>query len=277
MMDKNKRYLCTGGSGFLGNALIERLWNDGYRNLRVVSRNEGNLVKLKEKYPGIEIVTGDIASNFVAGKVTKDVDGVFHLAAMKHIGLAEDNVMECIHSNILGTFNILKNSTDCDFVIGISTDKAAQVSGVYGATKMLMEKLFKEFEGFNSPKYRIVRYGNIIYSTGSVLCKWKDKMQRGEVINLTDPNSTRFYWTVEQAVYLIMECLEKATDSTPYIPEMKSIRLGDLVAAMLKKYGNTQVNVIGLQPGENMHETMDGKTFSNEVEKYSQEAISKMI
>ncbi len=277
MMDKNGKFLITGGSGFLGNALIERLWNDGYRNLRVVSRNEGNLVKLKEKYPEIEIVTGDIASNFVAGKVTKDVDGVFHLAAMKHIGLAEDNVMECIHSNILGTFNILKNSTDCDFVIGISTDKAAQVSGVYGATKMLMEKLFKEFESFNSPKYRIVRYGNIIYSTGSVLCKWKDKMQKGETINLTDPNSTRFYWTVEQAIDLIMECLEKATDSTPYIPKMKSIRLGDLVAAMLKKYGNTKVNIIGLQPGENLHETMDGKVFSNEVERYSQEEISKMI
>ena len=250
-----KKYLVTGGSGFLGQELIKRL--DG--EIRVLARNEGNLVKLKEQFPNIEIMLGDVADPYVCDRAMQGIAGVFHLAALKHVGLAETNVREAIQSNIPLALLEATRKHKPEFIIGISTDKAASRKGVYGSTKFLMERLFAEYEQLNpDTKYRIVRYGNVIYSTGSVLCKWKDKIQKGEEVTITDPNATRFFWTVEQAVKLIFDCLSAAKNSDPYVCEMKAMKMDDLLAAMIIKYApeNTKVriNKIGLQPGENMHE-----------------------
>lgn len=276
------KYLVTGGSGFLGTKLIERLVNDGHEVV-TVARNEGKLIELQQKFP-VKIITGDISDPFVCRQAIKnDLDGIFHLAAFKHVGLAERQPMQCIVSNIKGTATLLHHSIDSnvDFIIGISTDKAAQVSGVYGATKLLMEALFRQFEELNSRiKYRVVRYGNVLYSTGSVLCKWKELLQQDKQIILTDPDATRFFWTIDQAVDLIFECLDKATSAEPYIPHMKSIKIIDLLIAMHRKYNPGKAlstKTIGLQPGENMHETMDGKIFSNQVPQYSIDEIMQLI
>lgn len=276
------KILVTGGSGFLGSEIIKRLITRG-DEVVVLARNEGKLVELKEKFPKVQIVVGDVSDPFAVDKAMRGVDGCIHAAAMKHIGLAEENARECIGTNVLGTFNILESSAkyNLDFVLGISTDKAASRKGVYGSTKFLMERLFSDYQKGNVfTKYRIVRYGNVIYSTGSVLCKWKEKIPRGEMITITNPDATRFFWTVEQAVDLIFECLEKATDATPYVTPMKAMRMGDLMSAMLKKYSYDKigVNVIGLQPGENMHEIIiEGGLDSSQVEKFTQEEIMKMI
>lgn len=287
------KYLVTGGSGFLGERLIERLYErEPDCKIVTVARNEGKLIMLKERFPDIEIVPGNIGNNYIVKKIMMDGDftGIFHLAAFKHVGLAENNVPECIHSNIDGTINILNESVmqdilndDLKFCIGISTDKAAQVSGVYGASKLLMERLFKDYENhFPSVKFRIVRYGNVLYSTGSVLCKWKDLIQQGKELIVTDLSATRFFWTRDQAIDLIFECLENAKNSTPYVPEMKSIKIDDLLTAMYMKYGEPKeerkIKIIGLQPGENLHEKIieDGPT-SNEVEKFTIDEIIQMI
>lgn len=269
--------LISGGSGYLGEALIKRLYPSP---IRVVSRNEGKLIELKEKFPDIEIITGDIADEWTVKKAMQGIDEVYHLAAYKHVGLAEKDSMQCINSNIIGSLNILKESfiTKPKFIIGISTDKAAQVSGVYGATKLLMEALFREAETINKDtKYRIVRYGNVLYSTGSVLCKWKEKILKGEDITLTDPEATRFFWTVDEAVDLIFECLNNAPNSAPIISKMKSMQMGDLLEAMMIKYGKVKVNIIGLQKGENKHETIDGKIYSNDVEQFTIKEIMDKI
>jgi len=275
---KNKITI-TGGSGFLGQELIKRLYPDN--EITVVARNEGNLIKLKEQFPKIKIITGDISDEFIANKAVKGQDGIYHLAAFKHIGLAEEQPRQCILSNVRGTMNILSASMKykVKFVLGISTDKAAQISGVYGASKFLMERLFQEFQEINpDTKYRIVRYGNILYSTGSVLCKWKERIEKGQPIKVTDPLATRFYWTVDQAVDLIFNCLENATDTKPYVPEMKAIRIQDLLWAMMQKYGEVDVEYIGLQQGENMHEKiLEDGPYSNEVEQYTVEEIKEMI
>lgn len=277
MAKSKNKYLITGGTGYLGHELIARLEGD----ITVVARNEGKLIELKEKFPHIKIITGDISDQYIADMAVKGQDGVFHLAAFKHIGLAEEQSRQCVLSNVIGTLNILQSCKKYKpkFILGISTDKAAQVNGVYGATKLLMERLFQEYEKQNTgTKHRLVRYGNILYSTGSVLCKWKDKMQKGEVVTITDPNATRFYWTVGQAVDLIFSCLENATDCTPYVTEMKSIRIGDLLDVMMEKYGLTKVNQIGLQQGENLHEKiLEGGPYSNEVEQYTKEEIRLML
>jgi UDP-N-acetylglucosamine 4,6-dehydratase len=281
---KDKLYLVTGGSGFLGVPLVARLLRDGAR-VRVLSRDEGKLILLKQSYPEVEILTGDVADWFEVKQAMEGVDGVFHLAASKHVGIAEYQVRECIKSNTIGSMNILEHSLDkeLDFVIGISTDKAAQVAGVYGASKLLMERLFTQFEKLNTKcDYRIVRYGNVLYSTGSVLCKWKDLLQEGKEVIVTAPEATRFFWTVDQALDLIYDCLENAEDSKPYVPGMKAMSIESLLEAMAQKYlpegKEKSIKVIGLQPGENLHEKiLEQGPASNEVEQYTIEEIKELI
>lgn len=285
ILDKNKTYLVTGGAGFLGQELIARLEAAGCTNVVTISRNEGKLIALKEKFPFVKIIPGDISDPYCAEKAVQGVDAIFHLAAFKHVGLAEENVRECVLGNVNGTLNLLEltRKYPIEFILGISTDKAAQVSGVYGATKLLHERLFTDYERMNpNTTYRTVRYGNVLYSTGSVLCKWKDRLQNDEEVIITDPNATRFYWTVDQAIDLIFDCLNNAKDSKPYVPEMKSMSVGDLLEAMIRKYlpeGNIpKVKTIGLQPGENVHEVIvEGGPNSSQVDRFTIEEIMELV
>lgn len=282
-IEKNKLYLVTGGGGFLGKPLVKTILDAGGR-VRVIGRDEGTLVALKEVHPSVEIYTGDISDKFEVKQSMKGVDGVFHLAASKHVGLAEVFVRENIKTNTIGSLNIYEQSLEqkLDFILAISTDKAAQVSGVYGATKLLMERLSKQFEKLNPDcKYRMVRYGNVLYSTGSVLCKWKDLIEQGKEVIVTEPKATRFFWTVDQAIDLILDCMKNSTDSEPYCPDMKSMSIENLLQAMIQKYsGGKEINikVIGLQPGENLHEkVLDEGPYSNEVTQFTIEEIKELI
>ena len=285
-VENNKLYLLTGATGFLGELLTKRIIEMG-GSVRAFSRNEGKLITLKEKYPEIEAYTGDVSDRFEVRQAMSGVDAVFHLAAFKHVGLAETFTRECTKTNVIGSMNILEESLDrdkpLDFVIGISTDKAAQVSGIYGASKFLMERLFKQVETLNpKTKYRIVRYGNVLYSTGSVLCKWKDLLLEGKQVIVTDPEATRFFWTRDQAVDLIFSCLSQSESSAPWVPDMKSMKIGDLLSAMAQKYlppdMKLDIKKTGLQPGENLHEMILEKgPTSNEVETFTIEEILKLI
>ena len=283
-VEANKRYLVTGGSGFLGENLIDRILSKG-ASVVTISRDEGKLIELKQKFPSVQIITGDICNEFDLHQAFKGVSGVFHLAAFKHVGIAEKQPRECTRANVVGSLNVLEASVrnDVDFVVGISTDKAAQVKGVYGATKYLMERMFEQFhENYPAIKFRIVRYGNVLYSTGSVLCKWKKLLQNGDEVIVTDPSATRYFWTVDQAVDLIFDCMNNSSDADPYVPEMKAMSIRNLLTAMSEKYlpaGHTlKIKEIGLQPGENLHEKIleDGK-YSNEVEQFTIEEIKAMI
>ena len=285
-IQEGKKYLITGGAGFLGGELIDRILEQGGEVI-TVSRNEGKLIELKSKYKNskLEIHTGDICDGFTIPRLMRDITGVFHLAAFKHVGLAETQGRECIKSNVIGSMNVLEEAVknDVEFVIGISTDKAAQVTGTYGASKYLMERMFTQFEqDYPQTKFRIVRYGNVLYSTGSVLCIWKDKLQKGEEIIVTDPAATRYFWTLDQAVDLIFDCMENATTSHFHFPSMKSMSMGDLLDAMAEKYlpegKELNVKTIGLQIGENLHEKIseDG-LYSNEAEQFTTDEIKELI
>lgn len=272
--------LVTGGSGFLAKTLIKRLIESQPESKIVaLARNEGNLIKMKQEFPSIKMITGDISDLCVCQSALKGIDKVYHLAAFKHVGQAEVQPYQCTLSNVVGTINLLARFEGKLF-LAISTDKAAQVNGVYGATKFLMERLIAEQEMVNTKtEYRVVRYGNVLYSTGSVLCKWKKILEEGGEIVVTDPNATRFFWTAEQAVDLIFDCEQNASDATPYCPEMKSMEVGVLLDAMQAKYGKAKnIRVIGLQPGENLHEKiMEDGLSSNEVERYTVDEIIELI
>jgi len=282
-IQKDKLYLVTGAGGFLGKDLVKKILALGGR-VRAMGRDEGTLIYLREKFPQIEIHTGDVCDKFEIKQAMKGVNAVFHLAAFKHVGLAEKFSRECTKTNVIGSLNILDLSLEqeLDFVLAISTDKAAQVAGVYGASKLLMERLFLQYETLNSNcKYRIVRYGNVLYSTGSVLCKWKDLIEQGKEVIVTEPEATRFFWTIDQAIDLILDCMNNAQNADPYCPKMKSMSIKNLLQAMIEKYSggkSISVKVIGLQPGENLHEkVLTEGPYSNEVEEFTIEEIKELI
>lgn len=270
-----------GGSGFLGQALIERLISMGRKNIVSMSRNEGEAVSLKQRFPQVQIIIGDICNPWDVKRAMMCADECFILSAMKHVGLAEAQVQACVNTNIMGTMNVINESliTKPKVLVFISSDKAAQPNGVYGCSKKIGEKLMEEAERSNpQTKYRVVRYGNVLMSTGSVLCKWKEKIQAGEGIVVTDVDSTRFYWPVSQAVDLIFDSIDNGEGAAPIVTGMKSIRLGDLLDAMFQKYGKVDVKHIGLQPGENMHEVIaEGIPDSFHSERFTKEEIFELI
>ena len=278
MIVRGEKYLITGGTGIVGRELCKRIIELGGKVI-VLSRTEEKLKKLREQYNEIEVVVSDILDKTSIKESIRDVRGVFHLTALAQSG----KPIESINVNLLGSMNVLLESLKVDFVLGVSSDKAVQISGNYGATKFLMEKLFGEFEEINpQTKYRIVRLGNVIYSTDSVLEKWRSKIQNNEEVIITEPKATRFFMTKERSVDMIFNCLEKSKDSTPYFEDMKSTSMGNLLQAMSNKYlqeGNElSVSEIGLQPNENLHERItENGLYTNEMEQYTIEELEEII
>ena len=281
MIIKGEKYLVTGGTGVVGYELCNRILKMGGKVL-VLSRTEEKLKKLQEKYKEIEILVSDILNKELVRKAIKEVRGVFHLTALAQ-GMQSGKPIESINTNILGSMNVLGESSEKDFVLGVSSDKVVQVSGNYGATKFLMERLFTEFEEINpGTKYRVVRLGNVIYSVDSVLEKWKSRIENNGEVIITEPKATRFFMTKEQSVDMIFNCLENSTDSTPYFENIKSTSMGNLLEAMSNKYlpmgSELSVKEIGLQPNENLHERIvEGGSYTNEIEQYTIEELEEMI
>ena len=286
MIIENKIFVVTGGYGYLSNHLIDDIINKNGK-VRTIGRNKYKLNILKKKYGNsIEIFVGDIKNiKNVKMLITKEVTGVFHLAAFKYVTDAEKKVVECINSNIIGTMNILKISANCgiEFVMGVTGAAAVQIPGTYGATKMLNEKLFFHYQTkYLNTKFRILRYGNILYSTGSVLCKWKDLISRGETITVTDDNASRFFSTIDEAIQLIYDCIDQSVDFKPYIPKLKSITINNLLSAMIVKYKpinlEIKINKIGMQIGENKHEKIQENGLNSfESEHFTLDEILKII
>ena len=281
MITKGKKYLITGGTGVIGDTLCKRILSLGGQVV-VMSRSENKLKKLKEKYNKIEIVIGNICDRQLVRNTIENVDGVFHLAAVAE-GMQAGKPIESVKTNVIGSLVVLEEAFDVDFVLGISSDKVVQVSGSYGATKFLMEKLFNQFEEMNPKvKYRVIRLGNVIYSVDSVLYRWKSLIENCKEIIITDKRATRFFMTSDKAIDLILNCLENAKDSKPYFEDMKSTSIGNLLQAMINKYAPTDCKLpikrIGLHSSENLHERVfEGGPFTNEIEQYTVEELEEMI
>jgi UDP-N-acetylglucosamine 4,6-dehydratase len=281
MITRGKKYLITGGTGIIGYSLCEKIISMGGQVV-VMSRGKNKLKKLKEKYNEIDIVVGDICNQQIVRNIIKDIDGVFHLAAVAE-GMQAGKPIESVTTNVIGSMIVLQEASNVDFVLGISSDKVVQVSGTYGATKFLMEKLFNQFEEINPKvKYRVVRLGNVIYSVDSVLYRWKSLIEKCEEVIITDKRATRFFMTPEKSVDLIINCLEKAKDSKPYFEDMKSTSIGNLLQAMINKYApqdcKLPIKTIGLHSSENLHEKIsENGICTNEIEQYTIKELEEMI
>lgn len=278
------RVAVTGATGYISEKLIENLINKGVK-VNAIARNEGKLVQLQDKFPQIDIFPCPIEDMILLKKATNNCDGIFHLAAFKDVFLSTQNPLKTVQTNVIGTLNLLNISVEnpnIKFVITTSTDKAAHVTSYYGASKLLAEGLFEDFEKVNSDncKYRVVRCGNIFHSTSSVLTKWKEAIIHQRDIIITDPEATRFFWSREEAVQLIFSCLENSADATPMVPKMKSVNIGSLLSIMIKKYGNgnsLNIKTIGLRKGENIHEYSSDGYCSLDAEQWTEKELMDIL
>jgi FlaA1/EpsC-like NDP-sugar epimerase len=258
-MDK---ILITGGAGFLGRHLIKVLL-DKYSDveIRAISRHENEMVEMIvacNNSSRLKPIIGDIREVDTVKYALTNIDTVIHLAAMKHIDFCEMYPSEAISVNIIATMNLLKLFTGNTF-IGMSTDKAVEATGCYGATKLLLERLVLE-QARKRPdcRYMVVRSGNIFGSSGSVIQRWKQQIKQSNKVTVTNLEMTRFYINVNTLVDFIIKVIERGESGKIYIPFQKVAGLGDLAKAMIELYGNakTKKEVTGLREGEKMHERL---------------------
>jgi UDP-N-acetylglucosamine 4,6-dehydratase len=254
--------LVTGGAGFLGKHLTKALL-DNYEDIKikVLSRDENQMASALASWQGDKRVTpiiGDIQDVGTLEYALIGVDAVIHLAAMKHIDFCEENPMETVDTNVLATMNLL-NLFDGKIFVGMSTDKAAEARGCYGATKLLLEKLILEQAKHHANRrYMVIRSGNIFGSTGSVIPKWLYQLKAENKIYVTDLMMTRFFIDVNTLASFIITKIENGDSGKIYIPHQPTVKLNDLADAFRLLYGNeeTKLEIIGLRKSEKMHERM---------------------
>lgn len=270
------RVLCTGGAGYLGRgvlAAIER--GDLPWEITVFSRDESKHIRVRERFPFARIIRGDVTEDVEQlARVFAGHDVVIHAAANKLIDIGEYNAREVVHNNVTGSQHVAEAAMRAGIrrVVGISTDKCVQPVNIYGATKMVMERLFQNADEQSETEFTCARYGNVAGSTISVVLYFRDQLAKDGVIQLTDPNMTRFYMGIDEAVAAIQEALVAERGSV-VIPKMHAMRLPDVarIALGLSEYtddgipenrrrdpvlDDPRVKVVGPRAGEKIHESL---------------------
>jgi len=258
-MLETSNIFCTGGAGTLGRAIAQRRKKEGWTGkLTVYSTSNHNHDSMRKLYPDVQFVQGDIRNPETLFNAMVGHDIVLHLAAVKVIPDSEYWTIDTIDVNVNGSLNVCQQaiSANIQHVLGISTDKACHPANAYGATKLLMEKLFQEYSRIGSDtKFHLVRYGNVLESSSSVLEAWKSSVAAGFPIKITDSTMTRFWLSPQQAVDMVIASLEFETGWV-YIPKMKALSIGQLAEYVIGDGKEVGYKKIPLRPGEKMHETL---------------------
>jgi UDP-N-acetylglucosamine 4,6-dehydratase len=232
---KNKTILVTGGTGSLGSRLIDQLLHTesiGFQKIIIFSRDELKQAELLSKYQieviagKLDFILGDIRDLSSLSKALIGVDVVFHTAALKHVPATENNPAECIKTNILGVMNLIDAclKQNVSKVIALSTDKAASPESVYGASKLISDKLFVDANKYSKTKFSIVRFGNILGSRGSVLPLFLEQKNNSS-LTITHPEMTRFCITFNEAVNVLLFASEHCLGGEVLIPKSPSFRI----------------------------------------------------
>ena len=281
---KDKVILITGGTGSLGQAIIEKLLKYDVKAIRVFSRNEEKHIELKQKFKSVKIKSfiGDIRDKDRLKRAVEGCDIVIHCAALKHVELIEYNPFEALKTNVIGAQNLI----DCclefqvQICLAVSTDKAVNPISFYGATKLLMEKLFltaNNYKGKRNIVFKVVRMGNIFNSSGSVMRKFLLDIKLSGTVNVTNLEMTRFNITLDEAAELILFTLITKSKNNLIIPKLKAYKLEDLVKALADSLQATfQINIIGERTGEKLHEDL-GSYSSNDAEKLTRVELTELI
>jgi len=261
---KNKTILITGGTGSFGTALIQKLVFYKPKKIIIYSRDELKQFESKKRFNKKEhfplrYFIGDVRDKDRLMLAMRNVDYVFHAAAIKQVPTAEYNPMECVKTNIIGANNVIESSifNSVKKVIALSTDKAASPCNLYGASKLVSDKLFvaaNNLVGKSSLRFSVVRYGNVVGSRGSVLPEFEKIIKSGStILPITDKNMTRFWITLNQAINFSISSMEKMNGGEIFIPKLPSVRIVDLAKSFGKKI---RLKFIGIRPGEKIHEIM---------------------
>ena len=268
------KYFITGGTGSLGKALVKRLKSQGH-NIVVYSRDEGKQALQFGNDKSVKCIIGDIRDFdklYVSMKKEKP-DIVIHTAALKRIDDMEFHPDECIKTNIHGSDNVAKASllTDVKKCVLISTDKACQPVNVYGSSKFIAERLFTNHDyDSNSTIFASVRYGNVIASRGSFIPLWLGLLADGKNIKVTSLEMTRFLFTLEDAVDTVLGAVDNCEGGEVFIPQISSYDMSTILKAVKQLHGKFfEYEMMGLRPGEKLHEDMLAETelpFTYKVE-----------
>jgi UDP-N-acetylglucosamine 4,6-dehydratase/5-epimerase len=261
-MFDDKSILITGGSGSFGKMYIRAiLARFKPRRLIVYSRDELKQFEMQHEFtdPCMRFFLGDVRDRERLIQATRGVDFIIHAAAMKQVPAAEYNPTECIRTNISGAENVIAAAlaNDVDRVIALSTDKAANPINLYGATKLVSDKLFvaaNNMAGSHKTRFAVVRYGNVVGSRGSVLPFFQKLMAEGaESLPITDPRMTRFWISLDQGVKFVLTNFQRMQGGEIFIPKIPSVRIMDLAEALAP---GMATHVVGVRPGEKLHEIM---------------------
>jgi UDP-N-acetylglucosamine 4,6-dehydratase len=261
-MFDNKSILITGGTGSFGRQYVQSLLAR-YRPKRLVvfSRDELKQYEMQQVFDQdcMRYFIGDVRDRDRLIEAINGVDLVIHAAALKQVPAAEYNPMECIKTNIHGAENVIHAAlaNNVEKVIALSTDKAANPINLYGATKLASDKLFvaaNNFVGSHRTRFSVVRYGNVVGSRGSVVPFFRQLVAGGaEHLPITDPRMTRFWITLEQGVDFVLRNFERMHGGEIFVPKIPSVRVVDLAEAIAPGLPH---KVIGIRPGEKLHEVM---------------------
>ena len=275
-MGKLKKGTCciSGASGYLGTHLVEKFLALGYK-VTALGHSEYKTTAGNKK---AEWFIGDITDEEFCNQTIKG-DLVIHAAAQKHIPIAENNPSFSIKNNILGTLNVFRSaiSNNVKEVVFISTDKAYQPETVYGKTKEFGEWLCQYYNEKNlGTKFYWCRYGNVGNSSGSVFEIWDKFGKQNKDLGITVPKMTRFFFTIDDAVDVILETLKRKDEKKPFIPKMKAMQMGE-VAEVFSEYYGVGVYVIGNRGNEKIHEGMNDKYKSNTCKRFTKPEIKKFL
>ena len=253
----DKTLLLTGGTGSFGQKFTEIALKQLPKSIRVFSRSEHLQQEMSNRFSSdiLRFFIGDVRDKDRLHRAMSGVDYVIHAAALKQVPTCEYNPREAVLTNIMGATNLIDTAIDSGVkkVIAISSDKACQPLNLYGATKLVMEKLLTQANVYSKDTvFGCVRYGNVVGSKGSVIPLFLEQQKRG-YITITDTRMTRFWITLEQGAEFVISCLEKMSGGEIFVPKIPSMKLTDLADTVVP---NTEKIEVGIRSGEKLNEVL---------------------
>jgi len=269
---ENKIILITGGTGSFGNKFVEiALKEFNPKVIRIYSRDELKQLNMRNKFNDdkrLRFFIADVRDRNRLHRAMKDVDIVIHAAALKQVPACEYNPIEAVRTNIEGAINIIDTTIEnnVEKVIALSTDKAVHPVNLYGATKLVAEKLFIQantYTGRGQTKFSCARYGNVVGSRGSIIPVFLEQ-RKSRKITITDVRMTRFWITLEQGIRLVINFVEIMHGGEVFVPKIPSMRIMDLADVVAPK---CKREIIGIRPGEKVNEVL----ITEQEAKYTKE------
>lgn len=261
-MFNNSRIFISGATGSWGQTLVTQLLQKyDVEEIICFSRGELQQVLMKRKFksPKLKFVIGDVRDYQAVKLATRNVDYIFHLAALKHVPVCEENVQETIKTNIDGTTNIVNAAIENQVkkVIDVSSDKAVEPINLYGMSKAVGEKIIVQANNLSDfTKFVCIRGGNVMGSNGSVIPFFIEQIKSGGPLTITDNRMTRFFLTLDEAIQLIFKASIDSIGGETFVMNMPSCYIKDLAEVLMEVYGKVEVKETGMRPGEKLDEML---------------------